>query len=91
VSPSLEDFFKDSMTLTLAGPAVAVKRKRDKKRKSDPVSSLAPRLPREVKPFTKRLKEKKTSYRDYYQGVKPGGYYRHMIESPTNGLSQAHI
>jgi hypothetical protein len=39
VSPSLEDFFKDSMTLTLAGPAVAVKRKREKKRKSDPVSS----------------------------------------------------
>lgn len=59
-SPSLRDFFKEplgSKIPTLACPVVAVKRKRDNKKKRDPTSSSAPRQPM---PFTKRLKAKKT-------------------------------
>ena len=46
MDPSLRDFFKEPlgpMKPTLAVPLVAVKRKRDNKRKRDPLSSSAPR------------------------------------------------
>jgi hypothetical protein len=46
VGPSLRDFFNvplGPMTSTLSGPIVAVKMKRDNKKKRDPVSSSAPR------------------------------------------------
>jgi len=45
VDPSLRDFFMEPlgpMKPTLAVPLVAVKRKRDNKRKRDPLSSSAP-------------------------------------------------
>ena len=64
----------------IADPVVAVRRKRDKKKTSDPVAST---IPPERKPFTDRLLAKKKIFRRYYQGVKPGGDLRHMISAMT--------
>jgi hypothetical protein len=74
------------MKPTLAVPLVAVKRKRDNKMKRDPLSSSAPR---QVMPYTKRMKAKKQIFRMFYQAVKKkGGRYRHMIETGSDSLSQ---
>ena len=94
VDPSLTDFFDmplGPMTQTLAGPAVAGKRKREEtKNVRDPVSSSAPR--KEL-PFIERQKAKKAKFRQYYKCVKPGGCYRHMIvgEAEGEGLTQDQI
>jgi hypothetical protein len=91
VDPSLTDFFNmplGPMTQTLAGPAVAGKRKRDIKNERDPVSSSAPR--KEL-PYIERQKAKKAKFRQYYKCVKPGGCYRHMIEAEGEGLTQDQI
>jgi hypothetical protein len=55
----------------LAEPLVEMKRKRDKKS-----GSLGPK---EEKPFTKRLKAKKSLFQTFYKGVKEGGQFRHLI------------
>ena len=59
---------------------MAMRRKRDKKKTSDPVTST---IPPERKPFTERLLAKKKIFRRYFKGVKPGGDLRHMISAIT--------
>jgi hypothetical protein len=63
---------------------VAVKRKRDKKKKSDPLTTTTPH---EEKPWTTRLKAKRKVFMMFYKGVKVGGNLRYMIVVGTDSIS----
>jgi hypothetical protein len=76
---------QNSQYTALADHVMEVKRKRDKKKKSEP------HAPKEEKPFTKRLKAKKSLFQTFYKGVKQGGQYRHLIAVGEGHLSEDNI
>jgi hypothetical protein len=75
---------RDTIYATMADPVVTVKRKRDQKKNSSPLTSTTPH---EEKPFTTRQKTKKKIFRMFYKGVKVGGNLRHLIVAGTDCLS----